>query len=225
MKKKTSLMISLIISLLSLLYLITDYYGGTRYVLLHNNQMSHYINKYTKLPKASKSRVIVCFSAPACELENMDPFLNSILDQTVRVDEILLITPYDNVEKVSPKYKKILSVNGYKKNYDKAANLVCSVLTEPDATTKIIIIDNSIIYPVDFIETMTSQSDKNSDKIIYGSPTKETKYGILVKPGFFDDKISKYEDGCSKESCCQWLDRCTNISSIVANCGVSFPRW
>ena len=225
MNKKTILIFSLIFSILTLLYLISDYYGGNRYIVLHVNDSDKYIKNYTKLEKACKGRVVVCFSNNDPDLKGINPFLNSILDQTVRIDEIMLITPYSNIGKIPEKYKKVLSVHGYKKNYDNAANLICSVLTEPDANTKIIIVDSNIVYPQDFIQTLVTESDKNPNKIIYGSPTKETKYGILIKPAFFDDKISKYEEGCSKDSCYQWLNKCTNTSSTVADCGIYYPLW
>jgi hypothetical protein len=222
MNKKTMLIISLIFSILALLYLISDYYGGNRYIIMHMKEHDNYIKNYGKLKKASKERVIVCFSNTDPNLPNINPFLNSILDQTVRIDEIMLITPYHNIEKIPQKYKKILTVHGHHKNYYNVSNLICSVLTEPEANTKIIIVESSIVYPVDFIETMVSESDRNPDKIIYGSENKDVKYGILIKSKFFDDRISK--DTINKSStCCDYLNKYSNSkSSVVVNPGMFY---
>jgi hypothetical protein len=183
------------------------------------------LKNYTKISKASKERVVICFSTTPDNIVNIEPFLNSILDQTVRVDEIFLIIPYKHMNKVPEKLKKIVSIHGYSKNYDDAANLVCSVLTEPEANTKIIVVEPNMIYSQDFVENMVEMSNKNPDKIIYGSATKETKYGLLVKPDFFDDKISKYEEGCSTKDCCKWLDKCSKVSSIFLDSGNTYKSW
>lgn len=218
MKKKTMLLISLIISIISLLYFVFEYYGGVRYIKLHRNTYDEYLQNYTDIQKASHNRVVLCFSTSVDRLQYIDPFINSILDQSVRVDEILLIIPYSDITNVPEKYKKVLSVHGYNKNYDDNANLICSVLTEPDANTKIILVEPYVIYPVDFVETMVSESDKNPDNIIYGSESKKVKYGILIKPKFFDDNISKYECG-SSQSCSDCLDKYSNNQSSIVSCG------
>lgn len=215
MKKKTVLVFSLILSVASLIYLISDYYGYIRYHKLHMTESDVYIKKYTSLGKPCKDRVVICFSVSIENISRIDPFLNSILDQSVRVDEIMLITAYPDLSKISEKYKKVCSVHGYNKNYDNNAGLICSVLTEPDANTKIIIVSPEIVYPPDFVQTLVAESEKYPDKIIYGSETKEVKYGVLVKPEFFDDEISKYQCG-SSSTCSEYLDKYSNIGSTIA---------
>lgn len=221
MKKKTMLIISLVLSILSLLYFIAEYYGGTRYIKLYRNDTDSYLSNYKTIGKASKDRVVVCFSCTLERIVYIDQFLKSILDQTVRVDEIMLVIDYSEINYIPEKYKKIVSVHGFKKNYDNNSNLICSILTEPDSDTKIILVDPHIVYPLDFIETMVSESDKNPSKIIYGSDTKKLDYGILIKPQFFDDKISKYECG-SSQSCSDCLNKYSDAPSSVADCGVFY---
>jgi hypothetical protein len=218
MKKKTMLVISLILSVLSLLYFVAEYYGGTRYIKLHNNSADSYLQTYSAMDKGSNNRIVVCFHTDSEGLKTIDPFLNSILDQSVRVDDIMLVIDHSKIDNVEEKYKKIVSVHGFKKNYDNNAALIMSILTEPDANTKIILVDPQIIYPVDFIETMISESDKQPNNIIYGSDNRTLKYGILVKPLFFDDKISKYECG-STSSCSDCIDKYSDTPSSVADCG------
>jgi hypothetical protein len=222
MQKKTILIISLIISIFSLFYLIFDYYGYIRYVKLHLYDNNLYLKNYVLLPKLNKERIVICFTTTSDNIKNIKPFINSILDQTLRVDEIILILPYDDQKNVPDNIKKILSVQGYKKKYNSSPNVICSVLTEPEATTKIILVEPSIIYSQDFVENMVEASNKNPDKIIYSSNTKQTKYGILIKPKFFDDKISKYEETCSNTD---FLDKCTNNPIFISNSGNILPIW
>ena len=222
MQKKTILIISLIISIFSLFYFIVDYYGYIRYLKLHYYDNNSYLQNYTLLPKSNKDRVVICFTTTLDNIFNIKPFINSILDQSLRVDEIILILPYDDVKNVPDNIKKILSVQGYKKKYNSSPNVICSVLTEPEATTKIILVEPSTIYPSDFVENIVEASNKHPDKIIYSSNTKQTKYGILIKPKFFDDKISKYEETCSNTD---FLDKCTNNPTIIYNCGNILPIW
>lgn len=205
MDRRTALIISLIVSVISLLYLIFGYFGATRWVQLHFYPIEAYTKTYPNLEKADDKRVVVSFSASGEELKHLKPFLNSILDQTVRVDDIALTVPYKDIGKIPADVKKVLTVNGYSKDYESASNLVCSVLREPESTTKILLVDPSIIYGADFIEAMVDGSNENKSSIIYANS--DFKQGILIKPQFFDDAISDYKKGTG---CCAWLDSCSN---------------
>lgn len=222
MSKKAIQIISLVFSILGLIYLILAYYGIIRYVKLHVVSTDTYIENYMKLPKASKDRVTVCFTAEAKQLENLKPFINSILDQTVRVDDIALTIPYKDMNKVPENLKKILSSYGYNKDYDNAGNLICSVLREPEAETKIIVVEPNMVYGQDFIETIIEESEKNPDKIIYANKTKDPKWGVLLKPKFFTDKISDYEKG---KGCCPWLEECSQAGSNIIEYSPTYKSW
>lgn len=211
MNKKIILIFSLIFSIISLIYLFLVQYGVDRYVFLHHFSTESYLEKYPQLDKADKDRVVICFSASEKELKKLKPFVNSLLDQTVRVNEIVLNIPYKDMDKVPSEYKKVLSVRGYSKDYENASNAVCSVLCEPEAKTKIIIVEPGIIYGKDFVQTMVEQSNKNPNKIIYGGKNKKE---MLIKPEFFTDKISEYEKG---SKCCDWIEKCCGLDSIFVN--------
>lgn len=222
MSKKAFQIISLFLSILGLLYLILAYYGIIRYIKLHITPSDAYIQNYTKLPKASKDRVTVCFTANEKELKNLKPFINSILDQTVRVDDIALTIPYKDINKIPENLKKVISSYGYSKDYDNAGNLICSVLREPEAETKIIIVEPNMVYGQDFIETMIEETENNPNKIIYGKNDKSPKWGILLKPKFFDDKISDYEKG---KGCCPWLEECCQVGNKNINYSLTYKSW
>lgn len=212
MSKRLFQIISLIFSILYLIYLFLSYNGITRYITLHVNSTESYIKNYPELQKANKDRVVVCFSADENSLKNLSPFLNSILDQTVRVDDIALTIQNKDLDKVPENLKKVLSIYGYSKDYENAGNLINSVLREPESTTKIIIVEPYMIYGEDFIEKMITESDKHTDKIIYAHPSKLPKWGILIKPSFFNDNICHYEKGTG---CCNWLSKCTDAKSEI----------
>jgi hypothetical protein len=188
MQKKTFLIVSLIFSVLFLLYTTLEYYGVKRRIFLHLSEPYSYLERYKTLNKGSKDKVIIAFSLKG---ENKDkplkPFINSILDQTIRVDDIVLNMPYKDSGKVPEYLKNIVSIGNYSKDYQGDDTLICSVLREPEKNTKIIILNPGIIYDVDFIEELVSESDKNPDSII------KKNGATLVKPSFFDEKISDYK--------------------------------
>jgi tetraacyldisaccharide-1-P 4'-kinase len=95
MEKKEKLIFWLVISILFLVYLVLEYIGYVRNLKLRWFSHEYYSKAYSKLEKAdSKNKVKVI-------LTSYDPVkLNSILDQSVRVDDIIL------VEKDTEKQKK-----------------------------------------------------------------------------------------------------------------------
>lgn len=209
MSKKVIQIISLILSVIGLIYLILSYYGIIRYFKLHFISTDIYTENFKNLPKASKNRVTVCFSADDKQLKNIKPFINSILDQTVRVDDIALTIPYRDMDKIPKNLKDIISPYGYSKDYDNAGNFICSILRETEAETKIIIVEPDKVYGEDFIENLVEESEKNPNKILYVG---KEKVGILLKPKFFNDKISDYEKG---KGCCTWIKDCSNAEEKI----------
>lgn len=212
MRNKPILVLSLILSILSLIYLVLDRQGYIRNYRLTHNSPESYLKNYMSLPKFGKNKVVISVATKNASTDKFKIFLNSILDQTIRVDEIILIIPYKNMNTVSENIKKVVSVHGYSKDYDNAACLICSVLTEPENNTQILIVDPETVYKQDFIEKMLEKSKEHPEKIIYGNINKEIQAGILVKSGFFDDKISNYTNG---KGCCPWLEECSKVGYVV----------
>ncbi len=214
MSKRNFLILSLIVTIVSILYLVLSHYEISRYFKLRSASVESFTKDYTKLPKASKNKVIVAFTATEEQLSKIKPFINSILDQTVRVDEIVLVIPYPLTDKVPQETKKVLSVRGHSKDYDDASALVSSVLSEPEADTKIILVEPYMVYGKYFIESIVDKSEANPNKVIYGKE-KDKAYGILVKPKFFDDNICDYPKG---KGCLNWLSSCTKVEGLCVGC-------
>lgn len=223
MKKKTTITISLILTIISMIYMFLVYYGILRYVIVHFRDARYYSEGYTKLDKADENeRVVVSFTATEDRLEKLNPFINSLLDQTVRVDEIAMSIPYKHMGKVPKHLKKLISVYGYTKNYDDTGNLIPVILREGEALTKIIIVQDDMIYGKDFLEDMISVSEKNPKKIVYGKSSKDPKWGVLIKPQFFDTKVADYIDGTG---CGKWLGKCSKVEGVSANYSETYRSW
>lgn len=170
--------------------MVADYNGIIRYFKLHFANPEPYINSYKNLDKASqKDKIVVAFSSS--DLSKIKPFINSILDQTVRVDDIAVSIPYKNMQNIPSNIKKVLSLYGTSVQYSDSG--VCHALREPEANTKIILVEPNVVYGQDFIEKMVDFSDKNPSKMII------SKYAKLIKPKFFDKNLS-----CQDviETCC-----------------------
>lgn len=188
MKKKTVVILSLLSALITLIYILGDYYGWNRYFALHLYNPSSYIEVYKKLEKADpKNRVIINFTTTPERLSKLKPLIASLLDQTVQVSEIALTVPYDY--KVPDDISKLVSLYRYKKEYGEMAGLIPVVLRERDADTKIIVVKDDLIYPKDYIQTLVESSEKSPNKIIIGDG------GVLVKPLFFPtESLEKVSD-------------------------------
>jgi hypothetical protein len=169
-----------------------------------------------------KERVVISFTTTPGRLNKLKPFLNSLLDQTVKVDEIAMSIPYKYYGNV-PKYlKKFVRVYGYSKNYDDTGNLIPVLLREGEANTKIIVVQDDMVYGKDFIEDLVEKSNKNSDKLVYATDNKDPKWGILIKPLFFDTKVSDYVDGTG---CGPWLGKCANSKGVSADYSGTYKTW
>jgi len=183
--------ITIIIFLLSILLTLIYYFGLIRYLMLYVNPLEKYINNYKNLDKSSSGKVIISLTTTPCKIDKMEMMIKSILDQTVRVDQIVLNIPelYKGEKyNIPEEYKNILNIFTSGRDYGIAGTkLIPTLLREPDADTIIILLNDDIIYGEDFIETLIHDSESNKEKCIYSSNS------ILVKPKFFDEKILNRE--------------------------------
>jgi hypothetical protein len=201
MNKRTFQIISLIFSIFALIYMFLVRYGFFRYYRLKEDSTEKYLEKYTSLEKPGKDKVVVAFSADEKSLSTIKPFINSILDQTIKVDDIAITIPEKEKDKIPEDMKKVLNIHTYNKDYDDAGNLILSVLREPEGETKIIILEPNVIYGEDFIQSIVEESESYPNSVIFA----DGKRGILVKPKFFDENLAEYQKGMG---CCPWLEKC-----------------
>lgn len=151
--------------LISVLYAYGDYYGYFRYFKLKYNLFNSnkkLVNNYAKLESADKCRVIVSILTYSDKLNQIDPVIRSLLDQTVKVSELCLLViqnsesepPSDLIEKTCQIYY------ANKKTYNRPDfHKYRTLLRERDANTKIILVNDNFIYGKDFIEEMCKKCD------------------------------------------------------------------
>ena len=179
------LIISLVISVVFLAFLIFDYMGGTRYIKIHTVPTEKFLKNYKNLKKPGSSRIVVSFSCTRDNIDRITPFINSILDQTIRVDDIALSIPYKDIPKIPAHLKPVLSVYGKSVDYP---DLVCGVLREPEAKTKIFVLDPTLVYGQDFLETMLEVQEKSPEEVV----TCGKNQVVLIRPEQFSkDKSNR----------------------------------
>ena len=188
MNKRKILVISLILTLISFVYIICDYFGLVRYTILHYTKTESYIKNYKELAKSNK-RVVLSFTTTPENIPHLQPLLNSILDQTIKVDKIALNIPTDNQIYVIPnEYKDVLNIYNIGKGYGKWNNLLPSLRREGEQDTIIIYFKDDIIFGKDLIETLVNESEKYPNTVIIAEGV------VLVKPKFFDANIIDYDN-------------------------------
>ena len=161
--------LSIIASLVSIVVSILVYFGIIRYIKLYiSKNTDKYTEKYTDLPLASEKRVIVVLSVQnEAELKNIIPTVNSLLDQTVRVNQFFLVLPCNTNYNVPENLKNVLTVVQPGKIYDGQYQDILTILQrEKEKDIYIIKVSNGIIYGNEFIENVIETAESNPDSVI-----------------------------------------------------------
>ena len=171
----------------------------------------YFSENYVKLPKAeSPSKIIVSLSYSGTNINSIKPSINSLLDQTVHPDQIIIsINTTNHPYTIVPAFlteANIIILHNLSKNYKECSNFISPLLRERDADTKIILVNDKQVYGIDFIETLVEASNKHPNKAIYikGYNAKklvtqstfegpdnviDIRYGALIKPSFFSGEF------------------------------------
>jgi hypothetical protein len=189
------LMLTVVSSILSLIFILLSYFGLIRYISMYIYSSEKFIYTYSSLPKTTDKRVVITFSTTPSQIHKIKPMINSLLDQTVRVDRIILSIPYKyKGEKYEiPEYlKKVVTVIPSGKDYGECLGVIPTLLKEKESDTIIICVKDTKVYGKDFIETLLEHEAKNANTIIRlkdGSAT-------LLKPEHFSSDIVSNISGC-----------------------------
>lgn len=180
--------IIVLIFLLILFYFIYIY-NLHRYALLHFTDSDFYINNYSNINKKSVKKVILSLTTTPNRINKIEPMLKSLLDQTIRVDQIALNLPLESNSgdeyKIPNNIEKICNIYRSGKDYGPGTKFIPTLLREGDIDTTIILLDDDYIYGKDFIEKLMDYSEKNEDKCIVSD------HAILIKPEYIDIDILK----------------------------------
>ena len=202
--KKEWIIFSIIWSFLSLIFSFLLYFGIIRYMNLYIYNPKSYIKKYFDLEKACNKKVVINLSIT--NPDKLKPVINSLLDQTVRVDEISI-----NTDKKLPDYIKDL--NKVVRIYQTNLCIKPCIMRENDNDTIILFINDDKIYGKDFIQDAIDQYHTNLDglnsdilkisdngEIITNTNIFNTE--VLDKCNEYDFNIKEYiKDNKSKSEC------------------------
>lgn len=191
MHKKTIILITIISSILSIVYILLTYYGIVRFYSIKNKNIDNFVSTYSSLPKASdKSKVVISLYWNNSDFNRLKPLFNSLLDQTVKVDMISINIPDTIKDDVIPQFiKDSANVFKFKKNYGESTNLIPTLFREKECDTIIIAIKNNKIFGKDYIESLVTEIENNPEYIIIHNDA------IVVKPSFFNcDVLGRNED-------------------------------
>ena len=112
-----------------------------------------YSKNYKNLDRVNKKyKTIISLTSSPSKLKKIKPVINSLLDQTVKVDLISITVPYGKQYVLPDNLKNIVQIFRAGKNYQDATSLIPVILREEDATTTIINVGDDTIYGKDFIE-------------------------------------------------------------------------
>lgn len=198
--------ISIVASLLSIIVSILVYFGIIRFIKLYMSKSTEkYIQKYTDLPFASKKRVVIVLSVQnETQLKNILPTINSLLDQTARVNQLFLVLPCNTEYDIPENLKKILTVITPGKIYNEQYQDIITILQrEKEKEIFIIKASNNIIYGNEFIENIIETAESNPDSVIKDN----SNSFLIIKPDLviLDDNsnFTGFVDNVKNISCKQ----------------------
>ena len=172
-----------------------------RHNTLINSTPATFINNYRNKRKNTDGKVIVSFTTTPNRIKFIRPMLNSLLDQSVRIDQISLNIP---TELKGPKYvipeecKNICNIYTAGKDYGIGTKFIPTLLRESECGTKIIWVDDDYVYGYDLIEKLIDASNNNPNKSIHSLTSSGKTEAILIKPEFIKNLTN---DNCDDE----WL--------------------
>jgi hypothetical protein len=192
MNKRNIVIFTLISVTISVVMILVSYFGIIRYFTLHMKSTEGFISNYKDLDSAADVRVVISFTTTPERISKLKPMLNSIIDQTVRVDQIALNIPYKSNGKsyeIPEEYKDVLTIFRSEKDYGEGGKYIPTLLREGECGTKIIYLDDDQVYGKDLIETLVDASNSDPDKAIYTKGDMNPAGGVLVKPEFFNCNV------------------------------------
>ena len=198
----------IVMTILSLIITLLYYYGIIRYFMLHVKDTNVYLENYKNLDKADKEKkVIISLSVDPNKIDKIKPMINSILDQTVRVNQIVLNLPNDKDYKIPKDYENIFTIFRCGKDYGECNKFIPTLLREENSDTIILLLDEKYVFGQDYIETMIEEYKKDNCSIV-------SKGGILIIPEFFDMDIYDRDNKCLNDG---WIKDCVKTQKKNIN--------
>lgn len=127
----------------------------------------------------SDQRVVVSMTSTPDRIDRMMPTLNSLLDQSVRVDEIILNIPYVNMKgkdfQIPHWMNGLLNIVIRRVKIDEGpATKLLPTLRSEDQQTRIVVVDDDVIYHSRTVERIVAEFERhNGTKAI-------SNYGVRI---------------------------------------------
>lgn len=171
----------LIILSIVILFLMWNY-NIYRYLKLHYDSDSEYINNYKYLKKCVDCRVVISLTTTPDRIKFIKPVIKSLLDQTVKVDQIGLNIPNNDLYKIPKSLKEMCNIFKCGRDYGPGTKFIPTILRETSANTIIIMLDDDYIYDKNFIKKILKEF-KLKNCALYSDEA------MVLKPEFIDTNI------------------------------------
>lgn len=175
--------------ILGVVLIIITYLGVFRYYTLkfQTNSIEKYITNFKNLPKTSHNKTILSVSTNSKRLNSIQPMIKSLLDQTMKVDSIILVIPVDQINDLElPDYLKgVVSVVPAGKDYGEGNAIIPILLVEKECDTKILAVQDDTIYGRDCMETFLKESKDFPNTVL----TDKSRTIFLFQPTCFDANV------------------------------------
>jgi hypothetical protein len=190
MKKIKIIILTFVSILISLIYILLNYFGILRYINIYMLSTERYLNTYTKLDLAdTKNKVVISIVTTPNNLTNLKPVISSLLDQTVKVNLISVTIPYGK-NNLPDNIKNYVSLHRTGRDFKDGNSIIPVISREKNSNTIIIVLGDNFIYGKDFIESLLEESSKNPNNIInVNSSDINFRKGVLFKINFFDESF------------------------------------
>jgi len=186
MKVETKRTLLFVTTILSVLILFLGYYEIFRYISMYFYNPSYYLNKYSDLEMVNNSVIII--NSKESNTDKLEKTLKSILDQTLKTNEVVIyVGKGDHAEKLE-KYKDYgIKVKEKEKSLFTENIDVYDSVKKYESTTYIIRLQDDVIYGKDYVGIMLENAWKNPSTLI------EQKQGMVFKPDYFSTEIAQAE--------------------------------
>lgn len=186
MSKKNWIIFSVVSSFISLIFVFLTYFGILRYIKICRSSPEQFEKIYGNVEKAHKNRVVISLTTTPERINKLKSVISSLLDQTVRVDEISINLP-PNKKYIIPEYiknSKVIKVYIGGVDYGDMCMITPCLMRETTKDTIIIFVKDNKIYGKDLIQDLIEASD--TDKKFMICSDHKSKDAILVKSEFFN---------------------------------------
>jgi hypothetical protein len=207
--------IFLIITILSIIFSILSYYGLIRYFSIYFTSLEKYANIYKSSSDITIDNIkkivvtftlskeqIISLNTSNYELVKLENTIKSLLDQTKKIDMIVINIPKNDIinKSIHKRLSNFVSIFYINKNLTYGNSLIPTLKRESENNTVIISIPSTyIIYGKDFIETIVDNFVNNKKSIRCNSNI------LLVTPSMFNDSILNIEN-----TNINWIDNYIN---------------